>query len=164
MKGKKFRAIYFDLDTNALEFYYQKDNWNNAYKDIQRFLEKKNFKHEQGSVYHSVIPMEFNNVLMIIRELQHKYKWFSKSVNSFDVAVITKRTNVTDIFEHPSTRYNVKEIEAYIMRRLEKGDSLKRIETQFKVRHKCDVKLVKRFNMAKKVLMKNKLIDLENSR
>lgn len=59
MKGKKFRAIYFDLDTNALEFYYQKDNWNNAYKDIQRFLEKKNFKHEQGSVYHSVIPMEF---------------------------------------------------------------------------------------------------------
>lgn len=160
----KYRALYFDLDTKALEFYYPNKNWNNGYKDVQKFLEKNGFRHEQGSVYHSVVPIEFQKVLYVLGELENKFNWFTKCVNSCDVAIVTNRTNITDYFAEPSSRYTVKEIEAYIMRRLEKGDSLKRIETQFKVRHKCDVKLVKRFNMAKKALMKNKLIDLENSR
>ncbi|MBQ3541242.1 MAG: hypothetical protein IJA40_05815 [Phascolarctobacterium sp.] len=159
-----YKLITFDLDTKALEFYYPNKNWNNAYNEIRKFLEKNDFEHIQGSVYKSVIPLEHSDVSIRLRKLKKRFHWLDKSVNGISLTNIDIKVDISDMFSESSSRYTVKEIEAYIMRRLEKGDSLKRIETQFKVRHKCDVKLVKRFNMAKKALMKNKLIDLENSR
>jgi len=49
------QMLNFDLDTLALwDIYPNKKNWQNAYKDIGRFLHKNGFEREQGSGYISV--------------------------------------------------------------------------------------------------------------
>ncbi|MCA3630215.1 MAG: hypothetical protein IOC35_07840, partial [Methylobacterium sp.] len=43
-------AITFDLDTKILEEAYPHPTWQNAYKDIAKFLRGEGFDRQQGSV------------------------------------------------------------------------------------------------------------------
>lgn len=96
-KNKKLKSIAFDLDTKALQKYYTKGNWHNAYNDIRMFMEKNNFKHIQGSVYDSITKMTNYELEILLDNLCNKFDWFPKCVKDIrgnDQPIINNLTPV----------------------------------------------------------------------
>lgn len=60
--------------------------------------------------------------------------------------------------------YTVEEIEEHIIKWLHEGFSLKRIENEFKVGHKCNVQMVRKFNAAKKLIYRKDIVDLDTDK
>lgn len=74
-------AIVFDLDTKALEQYYPNTSWQNAYRDIEQFLNDFGFQRQQGSVYFGDEQVDAVTCVTAVQELSETYNWFEKSVN-----------------------------------------------------------------------------------
>lgn len=81
---KKYKALNFDLDTKALEEYYPKPSWRQAYKDVGEFLKAENFEHRQGSGYRSNNKMSDSEIMKLANKLYNKFPWFEKCINKFD--------------------------------------------------------------------------------
>ena len=79
---KRLKTIAFDLDTKALQEYYLKDTWQNAYADITTFLAKKGFKHSQGSVYDSITKFSDNEIGDLIEKMGKKLIWLPHCITS----------------------------------------------------------------------------------
>ncbi|MCI7484337.1 MAG: VapD [Helicobacter sp.] len=79
---KKLKSIAFDLDTKALQEYYPKGDWHNAYNDIGNFLAKYKFERMQGSVYDSTTEFRDEDLGRIIEKMSEKLTWFPKCVKS----------------------------------------------------------------------------------
>ena len=45
MDSTQRKGINFDLDTEALQKYYPKGDWHNAYYDVRAYFEKNGFEH-----------------------------------------------------------------------------------------------------------------------
>ncbi len=56
--GMQRKQISFDLDTDVCKRILGEEKYTNAYKDIRRFLEGKDFTHIEGSVYMSNHKMD----------------------------------------------------------------------------------------------------------
>jgi hypothetical protein len=50
-KGGRMYAIVLDLDTDILKQRHHNASYNNAYADIRKFLEQRDFQWQQGTVY-----------------------------------------------------------------------------------------------------------------
>lgn len=76
---KKPVQLAFDLSTEQLEKIYSVQtgkSYTNAYNDIRKFLEKRGYKHRQGSVYHSAVEKSHGDV---ITDLNRPFKWHKKT-------------------------------------------------------------------------------------
>ena len=69
-------AITFDMDTKCLEECYGED-YNNAYSDIQRILEKWNFQRQQGSVYFGKDDTTSVDCMLAVQDLATQFDWFA---------------------------------------------------------------------------------------
>lgn len=79
--------IAFDLDTNKLKNVYTKETgktYTSAYKDIEKFMISKGYKHRQGSVYHSIKNKTRLRVVRDIKLFQNENLWFQECINRLD--------------------------------------------------------------------------------
>lgn len=73
-------AITFDLDTKILEETYPQPTWQNAYKDVARFLRGEGFDRQQGSVYFGNEDVDVVRCQMAVQKLTMEFDWFGPSV------------------------------------------------------------------------------------
>ena len=73
-------AIAFDLDTSKLKETYHNESWQNAYADVRKFLEKRNFDRTQGSVYFGNEAVDAVSCVLTVQDLAKEYPWFTPSV------------------------------------------------------------------------------------
>jgi len=92
------QGIHFDMDTKALEKYYPKPSWRKAYDDVCKFLEENGFEHEQGSGYHSVLPMKRAKAVKIIRKMIKKHSWLNKCMNVCTIADVPVTYDISHMF------------------------------------------------------------------
>lgn len=93
---KKLKSIAFDLDTKALQEYYTKSDWHNAYNDINNFLNQYSFTHMQGSVYDSTTKFSDDELGDLIEKMSEKLTWFPscvKSIRGYDQPVMIDYTS-----------------------------------------------------------------------
>jgi virulence-associated protein VapD len=93
------KGIYFDLDTKALERYYPKAAWRSAYDDVRMFMEQNGFLHEQGSGYHSELPMTESDALLVISELKDRFAWINKCVGVCTIADVPETYDISHMFD-----------------------------------------------------------------
>ena len=103
---KKLKTIAFDLDTKILKERYTKGDWHNAYSDIRAFIEKKHFKHVQGSVYDSNIKMNDFELGDLVNDMCRNFKeWLPqciKSIRGYDQPMMIDYTEqVRDKYHMP---------------------------------------------------------------
>lgn len=82
IENKKLKSIAFDLDTKALQEYYEKGDWHNAYYDIGNFLAKYKFEHIQGSVYDSTTKFSDSELGDLIEKMSDNLTWLPRCVKS----------------------------------------------------------------------------------
>jgi virulence-associated protein VapD len=87
------------MDTKALEKYYPKKSWRNAYDDVKNFLISKDFEHEQGSGYHSVKPMRRAKAMRVIREMIKKHPWLNQCVRICTISDVPVMFDISYMFE-----------------------------------------------------------------
>jgi virulence-associated protein VapD len=92
------QGIHFDMDTKALEKYYPKPSWRKSYDDVCKFLEENGFEHEQGSGYHSILPMKRATAVRIIRKMIKKHSWLNKCMNVCTIADVPVTYDITHLF------------------------------------------------------------------
>ncbi len=73
-------AITFDLDTKILEEVYPQPAWQNAYKDIAKFLREEGFGRQQGSVYFGSEEVDVVRCQMAVQKLTAEFDWFGPAV------------------------------------------------------------------------------------
>ena len=75
--------LNFDLSVEALEKYYPKKHYRQAWRDIGRFLKNNGFKHVQYSGYLSKEPLSRIKCERIFRKLCETEPWLPKCAESF---------------------------------------------------------------------------------
>lgn len=85
-----YKAINFNLDTNALKLYYPGKEYNKAYYDIRRFMEQNGFSHRQGSGYRSIEQLSDFAVNDLVEELFKEFDWLFKCTKRLDATNIEK--------------------------------------------------------------------------
>lgn len=93
------KQIAFDLDTNALKAYYPSEGWNHAYDVIQRHMEKRGFKHLQGSVYVSKEAISSYRVAAILEDLVNDNPWLNKCMRDCRETNIGREHSKNYIFD-----------------------------------------------------------------
>lgn len=78
MAGKLRIGIFFDLDESALKKYYPNKYYNQAWADIKRFMESRDFVHQQYSGYISKNYMTQFRAQTIVKDMTLKYPWIMK--------------------------------------------------------------------------------------
>ena len=94
---KCYKAINFDLNTNALKEILQTKNpivVLKEYKKIGKFLESKGFTHRQGLGYVSNEKMSETKIVIITNELNNTFPWFCECVRRFDVTDVGKKVTI----------------------------------------------------------------------
>lgn len=95
IEDRKLKSIAFDLDTKALQEYYPKGDWHNAYNDIGNFLAKYKFEHMQGSVYDSTTKFSDEELGDLIEKMSDTLTWLPqcvKSIRGYDQPVMIDYT------------------------------------------------------------------------
>ena len=95
IEDKKLKSIAFDLDTKALQEYYDKGDWHNAYNDIAMFLGEYDFIHIQGSVYDSTTKFSDAGLGRVVERMCKELTWFPqcvKSIRGYDQPVMIDYT------------------------------------------------------------------------
>ena len=72
-------AIAFDMDIEQLRIHYG-DQYNNAYLEIRRVLERHQFQWQQGSVYFGGPAVTAASVMLAVIDLTTLLPWFAASV------------------------------------------------------------------------------------
>ena len=71
------KAVNFDLKDNLLKKYYPSKSYKNAWKDIKKYFESKNFIHHQYSGYVSNDFISMADVVNVVKKLSDQYIWLS---------------------------------------------------------------------------------------
>jgi virulence-associated protein VapD len=90
-------AITFDIDTNCLNNEYHTQSSNNAYKDIRVFMEKNNFKWQQGSVYFGDKNVNAVSCVITIQKLSKKHSWFAACVKDVRMLKIQENNDLMPV-------------------------------------------------------------------
>lgn len=96
--SKYRKVITFDLSTNALEGIYTPYTGNdktNAYYEVRTYMNNNGFKHEQGSVYVSELPMSKYGVLTFLEEMYKVLPWLPGCIKDINVDNRSKSHNYT---------------------------------------------------------------------
>ena len=96
---KSFKAINFDLDTNALKKYYPGKDYRKAYSDIKAFMLKNGFEHRQWSGYKTLMPFSDSQIDELVTDLSLKFDWLKDCVNKFDVTNVGKSYDYTEFIK-----------------------------------------------------------------
>jgi len=134
------KAFTFDLDTKALQKYYPKGDWHNAYSDIKNFFARNNIEHIQGSAYHSKEPMAKYHAVSVINDLTKEFPWLNHCMKVCTINIVPKEYDVTHVFRNESNRLLMVEMKEKILKEISKGKSFSRIEKAIKVNSKFDGK------------------------
>ena len=94
--------IAFDIDTKVCRKILG-PGYNKIYKDIQVFMEKQNFVHRQGSVYHSKTPITRIKATLIVKKLIIEMPYIAKCIRDITQAKIGKDVSLNDLFEYDGT-------------------------------------------------------------
>lgn len=92
-------AITFDLDTKTLETVYPQPTWQNAYKDIAKFLRAEGFDRQQGSVYFGNDDVDVVRCQMAVQKLTLEFDWFGPSVKDIRMLRIEDNNNLMPAVE-----------------------------------------------------------------
>jgi len=92
-------AITFDLDTKILEEGYPSTSWQNAYKDIERFLRELGFDRQQGSVYFGNDDVDVVQCQMAVQKLTLEFEWFAPAVNDIRMLRIEDNNDLRPAIE-----------------------------------------------------------------
>lgn len=110
---KKNIQLAFDLDTNKLKEVYSTQtgkNYNNAYNVIRRFLEKREYQHCQGTVYHSNIGKTRADIITDLKLLQEENSWFGQCVNKIDYGEISELHDLLPEINNRAKEIQTKEL------------------------------------------------------
>ena len=92
-------AITFDLDTKILEDSYPSASWQNAYKDIERFLRGEGFERQQGSVYFGDESVDVVRCQTAIQRMTFEFDWFGSAVKDIRMLRIEDNNNLMPAVE-----------------------------------------------------------------
>jgi virulence-associated protein VapD len=92
-------AITFDLDTKILEEGYPSSSWQNAYKDIERFLRELGFDRQQGSVYFGNDDIDVVQCQMAVQRLTLEFECFAPAVNDIRMLRIEDNNDLRPAIE-----------------------------------------------------------------
>jgi virulence-associated protein VapD len=92
--SQRMYAIAFDLDTNALQTYYDPDRWRNAYGDISREFALHGFQGQQGSLYFGRQGTTPVTCVLAVQAVGKKYAWFSKVVRDIRMLRIEENNDL----------------------------------------------------------------------
>ena len=89
-------AIAFDLKVSDLEQYYTGNSYNNAYGDIQKFLQTKGFTRQQGSVYFGELNVvDAVKCVMAVNALSQEFPWFKQCVTDIRMLRIEENNDLS---------------------------------------------------------------------
>ena len=106
---KSRKAVNFDLNDNLLKKYYPSKNYKNAWKDIKRYFESKNFIHRQYSGYVSNDFISMADVVNVVKRLSKQYIWLSQAVIVFDVTIVGNEYDLLPVIKDESMIFNKNE-------------------------------------------------------
>ena len=92
-------AITFDLDTKVLEDSYPSSSWQNAYKDIEKFLRSEGFERQQGSVYFGDESVDVVRCQTAIQRMTFEFEWFGSAVKDIRMLRIEDNNNLMPAVE-----------------------------------------------------------------
>ena len=95
------KAIYFDLDYNALKHFYSNTSPNNAYAEIEKYMLDNGFEHRQRSGYVSLKAMRLNEITDFVKQMSREFPWLHKCYKKFDVANIGVVHNLDIYLDEP---------------------------------------------------------------
>jgi len=104
-KEGRMYAIAFDLDTEAGNRLHPSGDYHNAYGDIRRFLETRDFWNQQGSVYYSN-HTKVVIVMKVVLDLQTRYPWFRSIVRDLRVLRIEENDDLLPLLGQPELPFS----------------------------------------------------------
>ena len=103
------KAINFDLNDNLLKKYYPSKSYKNAWKDIKKYFESKNFTHRQYSCYVSNDFISMADVVNVVKKLSDQYIWLSLVAMVFDVTIVGEEYDLLPRIKNESMIFNKNE-------------------------------------------------------
>lgn len=73
-------AIAFDLHSDILREVYHNRSWRNAWKDVRRFLWRRGFTWQQGTVLFGDRSVNKRSAERAVEDLSAAFPWFSAAV------------------------------------------------------------------------------------
>lgn len=107
----KRKQLTFDIDKNVAKQILGEHNYTHVYSDIRSFMEKEKWKHIEGSVYVSNVPIDNTDMFWMIQSMKEKYPYLTKCVREMHQADISKVHSLNHYFEYDGTpgRYEQKQ-------------------------------------------------------
>lgn len=99
----KRKQLTFDIDTNVAKQILGEHNYTHVYSDIRSFMEKEKWKHIEGSVYVSNVPIDNTDMFWMIQSMKEKYPYLTKCVREMHQADISKVHSLNHYFEYDGT-------------------------------------------------------------
>jgi virulence-associated protein VapD len=107
-ESRRYKAINFDLDTQALRNLFGERGRSSAYSRIKNFLSRHGFEHRQGSGYRSTTTMTDSETVDLVVSLYSKFDWLPGCVQKLDVTNIGREYDMDTI----AKRHIADELEA----------------------------------------------------
>lgn len=95
LERKYYKAINFDLDTNALKEYYPR--YQQAYSDLLKFFRTHDFSHRQGSGYVSNQKLSSADIIDLISLMLEKFNWAQTCIKKIDVTNVGAQYDLTPL-------------------------------------------------------------------
>ena len=109
MDSTQRKGINFDLDTEALQKYYPKGDWHNAYYDVRDYFEKNGFEHIQGSGYHSIEAMSEAKAMSVIYKMTKEFPWLNYCVSICTISDVPELYDISHVFMREAQRLREEE-------------------------------------------------------
>lgn len=109
MDSTQRKGINFDLDTEALQKYYPKGGWHNAYYDVRAYFEKNGFEHIQGSGYHSIEAMSEAKAMSVIYKMTKEFPWLNYCVSICTISDVPELYDISHVFMREAQRLREEE-------------------------------------------------------
>ena len=90
-------GIFFDLDNESLKRYYPNKYYTQAWADIKRFMESRDFIHQQYSGYISNSFITKHEAHIIVKEMSLKFPWLKNCLKECILATVEKGYDLKEI-------------------------------------------------------------------
>lgn len=99
----KKKQISFDVDTKVSKQIFGERGYTQIYADIRRFMEKKGWKHIEGSVYMSDRSLSNVDISYMIRDIKKQYPYLEKCIKEIHQADISNVHSLNQYFSYDGT-------------------------------------------------------------
>ncbi len=99
----KRKQVSFDIDTNVAKKIFGEQSYTKIYANIRGFMEKKGWKHIEGSVYMSNHSTTNGDILYMIDEIKEKYPYLEKCVREIHQADVSNVHSLNQYFSYDGT-------------------------------------------------------------